>query len=125
MSDRPQDTELRARFQAQRRVDASEAPAFAALLARTQAEAAHAPTVMATPRGRLRRAFYWSGLAAAAAIGTLLALPRAASDQAAFERAVRVYHSAPAMGAWRSPTDALLKVPGSQLISTVPSVGAQ
>lgn len=125
MSDRQPDTDLRARFEAQRRADASEAPSFAGMLEHARGAAATEPMPGATSPRRLRRALYWSGLAAAAVIGTLLAIPRSSSDEAAFEQAVRAYQSGPAMGAWRSPTDGLLEVPGNQLISTVPSVGTQ
>ena len=72
---------------------------------------------------RLRRVLYAGGLAAAAMIAALLVVPRARSNDDDFERAVRAFQSDPALGAWQSPTDALLDVPGSQLISTVPRVG--
>lgn len=125
MSDRPQDTELRARFEAQRRADAGEAPSFAEMMARVRAQPDDTSTVVATSSRKLRRVVYWSGLAAAAVIGALLALPGSSSQEDAFEQAVRAYQNGPAMGAWRSPTDGLLDVPGSRLISTVPSVGTQ
>lgn len=123
MNDRPQDTELRARFAAQRRVDASEVPPFAAQLARARTVAEAAPARGAR-RITLRRLLYAGGLAAAAVIGALLALPGPRSTEDAFEEAVRAFQTDPALGAWRSPTDALLDVPGSRLMSTVPSVGA-
>ena len=125
MNDRQPDTELRARFNAQRRAEASEAPPFASMLAQARAgvEGAALPT---TPRRlTLRRLAYVGGLAAAAVIGALLMVPRSPSSEDAFEQAVRAYQQGPALGAWQSPTDGLLNVPGSQLISTVPSVGAQ
>jgi hypothetical protein len=125
MNDRQPDTELRARFDAQRRADASEAPPFASMLARARAEVEGAAPAVAARRLRLRRLMYAGGLAAAAAIAALLIVPRSRSPEAAFERAVRAFQNDPALGAWQSPTDGLLNVPGSQLISTVPSVGAQ
>ncbi|HEX6558215.1 MAG TPA: hypothetical protein VF021_02110 [Longimicrobiales bacterium] len=125
MSDRQQDSELRARFDAQRHAEASEAPPFEAMLARARAQAADAVIESAPRRLRLRRVLYAGGLAVAAAIGALLVLPRSHSSEDAFEQAVQSFQSNPAMGAWRSPTDGLLDVPGSQLMSTVPSVGAQ
>lgn len=125
MNDRPQDTELRARFAAQRRADASDAPAFAGMLVRARAEAVGAAPAPAARRLRLRRLVYVGGLAAAAAIATLFIVPRSRSSEDAFEQAVRAYQSGPALGAWQSPTDGLLNVPGSQLISTVPTVGTQ
>jgi hypothetical protein len=125
MSDRLQDTDLRARFRAQRRADAQGAPSFAALLGRARAADTAAPQAPGARRLTLRRVLYVSGLAAAAVIGTLLVIPGPRSTEDAFEQAVRAFHADPALGAWRSPTDGLLDVPGSQLISTVPSVGAQ
>ncbi|HET9439042.1 MAG TPA: hypothetical protein VFO52_02680 [Longimicrobiales bacterium] len=122
MNDRPQDTELRARFAAQRRADASDAPSFADALARARAQAVDAGPPHAARHLKLRRVLYVGGLAAAAAIGALLIVPRSSSEDA-FEQAVRAYQSGPALGAWQSPTDGLLDVPGSQLISTVPKVG--
>lgn len=124
MNDRPQDTELRARFATQRRADASAVPPFAELLARARTAADVAPA-RGAGRTTLRRLLYAGGLAAAAVIGALLALPGPRSTEDAFEEAVRAFHADPALGAWRSPTDVLLDVPGSRLMSTVPSVGAQ
>jgi hypothetical protein len=124
MTDRQQDTELRARFDAQRRAEASQAPSFASMLARARGAAAAAPALTAS-RLKLRRFGYASGLAAAAVIAALLVIPRPRSSEDAFEQTVRAFHSNPALGAWRSPTDGLLNVPGSQLISNVPSFGTQ
>lgn len=115
-----QDTDLRARFDAQRRVHASDAPAFAGMLARARAEA-DAPAMLPR-RFKLRRLVYAGSLAAAAAIAALLVMPRSTSKDE-FERAVHAFQNDPALGGWKSPTAGLLDVPGSQLISTVPSVG--
>ncbi len=122
MSDLPQDADLRAHFQAQRAADAGRTPEFAAMLAGAKANAGMHGTLR---RRRMRRVLYASGLAAAAVIAALLVIPRGPSSEDAFERAVRTYQNGPAMGAWRSPTDVLLDVPGSTLISTVPGVGIQ
>jgi len=121
MDDRQQDNELRARFEAQRRAEAGEAPPFAAMMARARAEAASEPAFAFRPR--LRRVLYAGGLAAAATIALVFVVPRESSNEAAFEEAVRAFHSDPALGAWRSPTDGLLDLPGSRWISTVPRVG--
>jgi hypothetical protein len=68
----------------------------------------------------------WAGgLAAAAALVLLLANPRGRASEAAFERAVRAFQTDPALGAWRSPTDVLLDVPGSGLISSLPAIGVE
>jgi hypothetical protein len=125
MSDRQQDADLRALFAAQRRVDAGEAPSFAETLARARSKAADAGPAVTSRRFRLRRFVYVSGLAAAAAIAGLMVWPRSPSPNDAFERAVRAFENDPALGAWRSPTDGLLDVPGLQLMTTVPSVGIQ
>ena len=125
MADRQQDSELRARFQAQRGLEAGEAPAFAAVLARARAAAVQAAPRVAQRNWVRRRLFYAGGLAAAALIATVLLLPRSESSEAAFERAVRSYENGAALGAWQSPTDGLLDVPGGNLITSVPRIGAQ
>jgi hypothetical protein len=124
MNDRQQDADLRARFQAQRERDREEAPSFAEMMARARTQAVHAVVTPVRAPGRtiFRRIAYAGGLVAAAAIGGLLMVnPR--SNEDAFEQAVASYQSGPALGAWQSPTDGLLNIPGSQLISSVPSVG--
>ena len=123
MTDRPQDTDLRARFDAQRQADRGKAPAFAEMMASARAAAAHAPAQRGPRTITLRRLVYGSSLAAAAVIATLLVVPRTRSNESEFERAVRAYESGPGLGAWQSPTDGLLNVPGNQLISTMPTVG--
>jgi hypothetical protein len=123
MTDRPQDAELRARFDAQRRADANQAPSFETMMGRARTPSGD---VVTTPRRFERRRFmYASGLAAAAVIAALLVIPRTRSSEDTFEDAVRAFQTNPALGAWQSPTDGLLDVPGSQLISTVPGVGTQ
>ena len=126
MSDRPQDPELRARFEEQKRVDASQAPSFATVMARTQAELAQdaGSTAARDTRVRWRRYGLTGALAAAAAIAALIVIPRANSGDDAFEQAVRAFQNDPALGAWRSPTDGLLQLPGNQLMSTIPRVGS-
>lgn len=124
MSDRQQDTDLRARFEAQRDADAKETPSFADMMARARAEAVDVVPI-ATRRWKLRRLAYAGTLAAAAAIAALIVIPRTTSNEDEFEQAVRTYRSSAALGGWQSPTDGLLDLPGSQLMSTVPSVGTQ
>jgi ferric-dicitrate binding protein FerR (iron transport regulator) len=126
MSDLHPDPELRALFEAQRHDDASHAPSFEEMMARAQAEAVTAavPTALPTPRKRWRRE--WAGgLAAAAAIAALIVIPRMRSGDDAFEQAVRAFQSNPALGAWQSPTDGLLTLPGDRLLSTVPTMGTE
>ncbi len=119
----PHDNELRARFQAQRRTEANEAPPFASMMERARATAGNAAPRIRQRRPNWRDLVYIGGLAAAAAIAALIVIPRGPSSEDAFEQAVRRFQNDPALGAWQSPTDGLLEVPGSQLITTVPSVG--
>ena len=125
MSDKLRNSELRARFDVLKRIDAERSPAFADVMARARAELADA-TPVTTTHGewslRARRYGWLGGLAAAATIVALIALPRRESEEAAFERAVRAFHSDSALGAWRSPTDGLLDLPGGRLIATTPSI---
>ena len=117
-----QDPELSARFAAQRRVDASQAPSFAEMMARAQESAESASPVDHRTWGRRRYA--WTGaVAAAAAIVALIMVPWTRSGDDAFEQAVREFQSDPALGAWQSPTDGLLNLPGDGLLTTIPSVG--
>ena len=123
MTDRPQDAELRARFEAQRQAEKEQTPPFAEMMARARTAGATDAPAPAPRMVRLRTVLYAGGLAAAAMIAALLVIPRAQSGEDDFERAVRAFQNDPALGAWQSPTDGLLDVPGSQLISTVPRVG--
>ena len=124
MSDELRDSELRARFDVLKRIDADRAPAFAEVMARARAELADATPATTRSEWNLRaRRYGWlGGLAAAATIVALIALPRRNAQEAAFERAVQAFHSDSALGAWRSPTDGLLDLPGGRLIATTPSI---
>jgi hypothetical protein len=124
MSDELRDSELRARFDVLKRIDAERAPVFTDIMARARAEVAATPATTRTEWSLLARRYAWlGGLAAAATIVALIALPRRESrEAAAFERAVQAFHSDSALGAWRSPTDGLLDLPGSRLIATTPSI---
>jgi hypothetical protein len=121
--------DLRERFQAMKRADAGRAPAFQTLMARARSQSTAPPAAASSVR-RLsppvlkRLAWGGAGALAAAAVVALVVVPRtrASNQDAAFEQAVRTFSASPAMGAWRSPTDGLLDVPGSSLISTTPSV---
>jgi hypothetical protein len=117
-----QDPELSERFAAQRRVDAGQAPPFADMMARAHETAGSAS--WADRRGWGRRRYAWTGaVAAAAAIVALVVVPRTRGGDDAFEQAVRDFQSDPALGAWQSPTDGLLNLPGDGLLTTIPSVG--
>lgn len=124
MNDRQRDPELRALFEAQRQDDASRAPSFAEMMTRARAAAAATPATQPDLRTRRRRE--WAGgLAAAAVIAALIVIPRVRSGDDAFEQAVRSFQSDPALGAWQSPTDGLLNLPGDRLLSTIPTVGTE
>ena len=125
MSDRQQDPELHARFEEQKRVDASQATSFATVMARVQEDLALEAdsTIVRNPRVRWRRYGLTGALAAAAAIAALIVIPRANAGDDAFEQAVRSFQTDPALGAWRSPTDGLLQLPGNQLMTSIPRVG--
>ena len=128
MSEPLPDPELHARFAELKRQDALRAPSFADVLERAQAQAQEAVVAQRRASAITRRRVGWAtGLATAAAIAALIVIPRTRSGDDAFAQAVQSFHSNPALGGWRSPTDALLDVPGSRLISTVPGVasGAQ
>ena len=120
MSDLHQDPELRSRFAELKRLQARRTPAFADVMARAQQQVGRASNEPVFTR----RSLSWAGgVAAAAVIAALLVAPRARSGEDEFEKAVQAFSSNPALGSWRSPTDALLNVPGSQLMSTVPAIG--
>jgi len=127
MTKQPPDPDLRALFQALRRADEDLVPPFSRVMeAGTVATEEPSPPGAGTrAAGRpLRRRLALSGtLLAAAAAAIVLLLPRSRVSEAEFESAVRTYTTSPAGGAWRSPTDALLKLPGNRVLSTLPSLG--
>ena len=143
MSDAPQnglpgESELRRLFQEMKALDQARAPDFAGMMERIEGQVAEGlaskpsgpPVASLWRRGwsgaRQRRyRLGWAGglLAAAAVSGILLIRAPAASD-AEFERAVRAFSADPAGGAWRSPTDGLLSLPGQEMLTTLPSIGA-
>jgi ferric-dicitrate binding protein FerR (iron transport regulator) len=124
MTERREDPGLRALFEAQRREDAQHTPAFADIMARVRAdEDARATTKQPIRVGHRRE---WIGaLVAAAAIAAVIVIPRVNDGGDAFEQAVRAFGSDPALGAWQSPTDGLLNLPGDRLLTTIPAIGAE
>jgi ferric-dicitrate binding protein FerR (iron transport regulator) len=151
MTERREDPELRALFDAQRRDDAQHVPAFADIMARARADdmarahaedaarattdaarvttdAARATTDGATTKQPIRvghRRGWIGALAAAAAIAAVIFIPRVNDGGDAFEQAVRAFGRDPALGAWQSPTDGLLNLPGGRLLTTIPAIGAE
>jgi len=104
------DEDLRHRFTALREEAAREAPEFDGLW--RQAAAA---------RGRRRRIPLGTWLALAGAAGALLyaAVRRDAPSALPVETVTM-----PMLGQWRSPTAFLLRTPGEELLTTVPSLGS-
>lgn len=105
------DEELRARFDALRRVDEASAPAFDA--------------VMDRPVGRRRRGVLVSAgvlTAAAAAVVFLVVRPPSLTDPPPFE--VIVAPNAPSLLTWRSPTASLMEAAGTDVVTASPTVTA-
>ena len=75
-------------------------------------------------RGR-RRWRPWAGLGvlAAAAIASIILVQNQPTSESEFEELVRAFSSDPALGAWKSPTDGLLNLPGQEIVTTIPAVG--
>ncbi len=137
-----EERELRERFaRLKGDLEREGAPSFRAMLERARADAAvqaggaeqadgaaqaHGPPRAAPARDRRRwlRVGGWASVAAAAALaGLLITQQRAdANADAEFERLVASFDAS--AGSWQSPTAALLEVPGSDLMRSMPSVGA-
>jgi hypothetical protein len=132
VSDPRPDADLRDRFQQLRSEDRAAAPDFTAMLERVREDLAggDARSSMSTERGRAglvwwRRRSRWllagGTLAAAALAAFLLFNPEARADREV-ERTVETFTTA--VAGWRSPTDALLDFPGSEMTRSVPRVGS-
>ncbi len=93
--------------------------------ARAAAEAATTPSAVTdpAPTSTWARRSGWLSLAAAAAVATLMFVDRAGHADREFERLVSAYSTDVTAGAWRSPTDALLRTPGVDL-GAIPSFGS-
>lgn len=127
MTRQQQDPDLRALFQALREEDGRRAPDFGQLFSevRRGERPPEAPTAADKPaKTQVRRRMAWGGsLLAAAAAAVIWILPGGGTSDAEFVMAVSTFSSDPAAGAWRSPTDALLDLPGSEILSTLPKLG--
>jgi hypothetical protein len=129
----PFDRDLRKLFQELRSQDLRQAPEFRESMADALGREVHRPRPTPEKESRhpgLRwassaslRLLWKGGLLAAAAAAILLLARSPGTSDAEFERVVRAYVADPAAGAWRSPTDDLLKLPGLDLLSSVPSLG--
>ncbi len=130
--------ELKRLFQEMKALDQARAPGFARMMERIEGQlgegrGAEAPgPSTASLRGsgpsgarpRWHRLGWAGGLLAAAAVSGLLLARAPTASEAEFEQAVRAFSADPAGGAWRSPTDGLLSLPGQEMLTTLPSIGA-
>ena len=129
MTSQPRDPDLRGLFQKLLEEDRRGAPSFQEVMAGAR-KGAHTEGSWAPGREKswspITRRLTWGGsLLAAAAAAALLLLPGPGTSEAEFELAVRSFSTHPAGGAWRSPTDLLLDLPGSKVLSTLPSIGSR
>jgi hypothetical protein len=116
VNDQRPDRDLRELFDELRTQDAHAAPHFPTLMARARAEGRRA-------RPGPKRWLLTGGLLAAAAAAAVMLVGRAPISDEGFEEVVTAYASDPVLGAFRSPTDALLAVPGGEIVTTIPRVG--
>lgn len=127
MRQRPTESELRAHFRELREEDGKRAPSFPETMAAVRGKMARAEGPAPGARGHRPwwgRELYWAGgLLAAAAAAALLLLPLRGASDADFVLAVQTYTASPAGGAWRSPTDVFLDLPGSEVLTTLPTIG--
>jgi hypothetical protein len=125
------DQDLRGRFDELRAETAS--PSFAAVLERAAADAREQPALGVVlgagtgTRGRILKVGAWGSAAIAATVAGLLLFDGSATSTAnadeEFADLIASYSADMSSGAWRSPTSALLEVPGIELIRSVPSIG--
>lgn len=130
------DRHLRDAFARLRELDRDRTPDAAAMLARARTEAERLVDAGERPggddladarRGRARRRglpWGWPGLSVALAAGlaAVLLVASGGDDDADFDRVVQAW--AETGGAWRAPTDGLLRMPGDEILRTVPRIGA-
>ena len=128
MRDQEKDQDLRGLFRHLQEDDRQEAPEFGTLMARARQEASRSGLELHPGNGkpfRSTKRLAWGGsLLAAAAAAALLLVQIPGTSDSEFERVVRAFSADPATGAWTSPTDALLNLPGTEILSTVPTIGA-
>jgi hypothetical protein len=106
MRDGDDESDLRTAFAALRREDATEAPAFEALVARAR-----------PPGGRRGLVPLLGGLAAVSAIAVVLAVTAGRRPGPAPSPAASIEQ-------WIAPTDFLLRTPGYEILQTTPRIGA-
>ncbi len=140
MNDPRKDRVLQELFGELRAEDSTKTPDFHAMMAQVRAdiggtEEAEASGVVnihsrqsersrAGARGiRTLRWTWLGGVLAAAVIATVMLVGRDEISDQGFEDLVNSFTSDPALGAWKSPTDALLELPGREIVTTVPRIG--
>ena len=114
-------------------------PDFGAMLERAKDDAVSRPGIAAARpelqvvqgesgegarRRRVVRIGGWASVAVAAAIAGVLLIGGPSDADLEFERLVAAYTTDVSSGAWRSPTSALMNVPGMDLARSVPSLGS-
>lgn len=125
-----EDQDLEGLFGYLQAADRRKAPDFRIIMARARAEAARSGQphdLLQSPgprrtKGIPSRLAWGVSLLAAAAAAVLLLLPPHGTSESEFVHVVQAFSRDPASGAWKSPTDALLKVPGSEALSTIPFI---
>lgn len=140
VNDPRKDRDLQELFAELREEDRNLTPDFQSMMARVradmaaedEAEASEVVNIQSKMRERSRagargtRAVRWTwmgGVLAAAAIAGVIMMGQGTISDQGFEDLVNSYSSDPALGAWRSPTDALLELPGREIVTTIPKVG--
>ena len=119
-------------------------PHFGAMLEKAKADAAERPEIAAerpdlqviqggqadagqpdagSRRRRVMQIGGWASAAVAAAVAGVLLMGGPSDADREFERLVASYTTDLSAGAWRSPTAALMNVPGMNLTRSVPSFG--
>ena len=101
------ESELRRRFAQLREADRERAPSFAQIYARARARRSWRATLHVRP--------LVIGAAAAVVI---------AAVWLSYSRSFPTSAVTPAIATWRAPTDVLLRTPGSELLSAMPTLGA-
>ena len=103
------------------------APDFQVLMDNVKAEAAESGLDLYQARKRPRfsssRVAWGGSMLAAAAAAVLIFVQTSGTSDSEFVRVVEAYSADPAAGAWTSPTEGLLALPGKDILSTVPSIG--
>jgi hypothetical protein len=129
MSDPSRDRELEALFQGLREEERARSPDLATMMAEVRRSlASDVAEPDAGPRWwrwhpTVGPRLAWAGGALAAAAAAVLLVVGTGQQEDPFVAAVRAFQADPTSGAWRSPTDDLLHVPGLELVTSLPSIG--